>query len=52
MLKVSNLEGSLFEWANLGYPLFRGTAAASKVHPYNANWGRLLERRLWSELGA
>ena len=49
---VSNLEGSIFEWANLGYPLFRGTEPASKVHPYDANWGKLLERRLWSEPGS
>ena len=46
---VSNLEGSIFEWANLGYPLFRGAEPASKVHPYNDNWGKLLERRLWAE---
>jgi rhodanese-related sulfurtransferase len=46
---VSNLEGSIFEWANLGYPLHRGAEAATKVHPYDSNWGRLLERRLWAE---
>ena len=46
---VSNLEGSIFEWANLGYPVYRGSAPATKVHPYDANWGRLLERKLWAE---
>ena len=46
---VSDLEGSIFEWANLGYPLYRGAVPATKVHPYDANWGRLLERKLWAE---
>jgi len=46
---VSDLEGSIFEWANLGYPVYRGAAPATKVHPYDGNWGRLLERRLWAE---
>lgn len=45
---VQNLEGSIFEWANLGLPLYRGNLAADKVHPYDERWGRLLERRLWS----
>lgn len=45
---VSNLGGSIFEWANLGYPLVRGGAPTTRVHPYDANWGRLLERRLWA----
>lgn len=46
---VSNLEGSLFEWANLGYSVYRGAGAVSLVHPYNADWGRLLDRKLWWE---
>jgi len=46
---VQNLEGSLFEWANRGYPLYRGGAPAATVHPYDERWGRLLERRLWPE---
>jgi rhodanese-related sulfurtransferase len=48
---VSNLEGSIFEWANLGYPLYRGAGPATKVHPYDSNWRRLLERKRWSEPG-
>ncbi len=47
-LQTRNLEGSLFEWANNGLPLHQGTRPASKVHPYNASWGRLLNRELWS----
>jgi rhodanese-related sulfurtransferase len=49
---VQNLEGSIFEWANSGLPVFRGDAPASRVHPYDSDWGRLLERRLWSESGS
>ena len=46
---VQDLEGSIFEWANLGYPVYRGAAPATKVHPYDSNWGKLLERKLWAE---
>jgi rhodanese-related sulfurtransferase len=46
---VSNLEGSIFEWANRGYPLFRGATNATQVHPYNKHWGRLLDRKRWDE---
>ena len=43
---VANLEGSAFAWANEGRPLVdaRGRAT-SVVHPYDANWGKLLEPR-------
>ena len=47
-LQTRNLEGSLFEWANSGLPVHQGTRLTSKVHPYNASWGRLLNRELWS----
>lgn len=40
---VSNLEGSLFQWANEGRPLFRGTNQVRVVHPFNAKWGKLLD---------
>jgi rhodanese-related sulfurtransferase len=40
---VYNLEGSIFQWANEGNPVFRGDRPTSRVHPYNANWGRLLK---------
>jgi len=49
---VVNLEGSLFEWANLGHPLYRGSDVASKVHPYDRKWGQLLKRDLWADIGA
>jgi rhodanese-related sulfurtransferase len=40
--QVFNLEGSLFEWVNSGYPVYQGQQAVRKVHPYNAQWGKLL----------
>lgn len=40
---VVNLEGSIFEWANNGYPVFRAGTQVREVHIYNRKWGRLLE---------
>lgn len=39
---VRNLEGSIFQWANEHRPLVQGDQPVSRVHPYNALWGRLL----------
>ncbi len=48
---LHNLEGSIFEWANSGRPVERDGeregAAAPGVHPYDKEWGRLLDRELW-----
>lgn len=43
---VYNLDGSIFEWANRGFPLFRGNEQVKKVHRYNVWWGRLLNEEL------
>ena len=41
--RVQNLEGSIFQWANERRPLVRGEGErVTRVHPYNAVWGRLL----------
>jgi rhodanese-related sulfurtransferase len=40
---VRNLEGSIFQWANEHRSLVQGEQSVSRVHPYNALWGRLLE---------
>jgi rhodanese-related sulfurtransferase len=45
---VRNYEGSLFEWANSGLPVYQGTKKVSAVHPYDRTWGKLLRRELWS----
>jgi rhodanese-related sulfurtransferase len=47
--QVFNLEGSIFAWANAGYPVYRGTEPVSQVHPYNAAWGKLLNESLHSD---
>lgn len=39
---VSNLEGSIFQWANEGHPVFQNHQVVNQVHPYNAHWGKLL----------
>jgi rhodanese-related sulfurtransferase len=46
---VYNLEGSIFTWANEGRPVFAGGDRVYRVHPYNAKWGVLLDRRFWPE---
>jgi len=40
---VQNLGSSLFQWANEGRPIFRGGRPAEVVHPYDGQWGWLLE---------
>ncbi|NNE35312.1 MAG: rhodanese-like domain-containing protein [Rhodothermales bacterium] len=42
---VSNLEGSIFKWANEGRPLVSDPSGdPSVVHPFNAVWGRYLDK--------
>ncbi len=45
--KVYNLDGSLFQWANEGRPLYQHVSGGDKrtgqVHPYNSIFGRLLK---------
>lgn len=45
---VYNLHGSIFEWADKGYPLRRGEQSVSVVHPYNKKWGKLVKESLHS----
>lgn len=46
---VFNLEGSLFQWANEGRPLYLGEERVYQAHPYDEEWGQLLDRRLWAD---
>lgn len=46
---VFNLEGSLFQWANEGRPLYRGNERVHEAHPYDEEWGRLLDKRYWAD---
>ncbi|MBM0743436.1 rhodanese-like domain-containing protein [Phormidium sp. CLA17] len=43
--QVFNLEGGLFQWANEDRPLVHAGQPTQRVHPYNAVWGVLIERR-------
>jgi rhodanese-related sulfurtransferase len=45
---VFNLEGSIFQWANEGRPVYSQDRRTDRVHPYDLKWGRLLNRDLWS----
>lgn len=47
---VTNLEGSIFAWANAGHPVVRNGDEVHEVHPYNARWGRLLRKDLRAEV--
>ena len=40
--RIYNLEGGLFGWANEGGAIYRGATRVQRVHPYDAEWGRLL----------
>lgn len=44
--RVYNLEGGIFEWANRGLPVVRGSRPVRAVHPYDGTWGLLLDREL------
>ena len=46
---VFNLEGSLFQWANEGRPLFRGEERVYQAHPYDEGWGQLIDKRFWAD---
>lgn len=43
---VLNLQGSIFQWANEGHPVYREGREVKQVHPYDKLWGRLLNREL------
>ena len=44
---VFNLEGSLFQWANEGRPLYQGASRVNRVHPFDDEWGKLLDQQYW-----
>ena len=43
-----NLKGSIFVWANEDRPVYQGNRRAIHVHPYDEEWGVLLNQELWS----
>jgi len=42
---VTNLRGGIFAWHAERRPLENARGATDDVHPYDRNWGRLVERR-------
>lgn len=40
---VFNLEGSLFKWANEDRPVYRDSEQVRSVHPFDDDWGTLLQ---------
>ncbi len=43
---VLNLEHSLFEWANKGYPMINSSGMTDKVHPFSRAWSVLVDESL------
>ncbi len=47
---VVNLEGSIFQWANEGRPIYQDSQPVTKVHQYDKKWGELLKPELRAPL--
>lgn len=45
MKHVKNLKGSIFGWANKGYPVYNDKGKTTYVHPYDRYWGQLLSTK-------
>ena len=43
--EVYNLKEGIFAWHNAGFPLDNAKGPTEKVHPYNAFWGRMVNRK-------
>jgi rhodanese-related sulfurtransferase len=43
---VVNLEGSIFQWANEGKPVYRNGLQVQEVHPFDSRWAQLLNSEL------
>jgi len=46
--RVYNLEGSIFQWANEGRPIYQKGEKVDKVHPFGGLWKQLLKPELRS----
>jgi rhodanese-related sulfurtransferase len=42
---VQNLYGSIFEWANAGFPLEQHSTKTNKLHTYNKKWSKWVENK-------
>jgi rhodanese-related sulfurtransferase len=41
---VSNLYGGIFEWVNIGLPVYQGAQRTAHVHAFSRTWGVWLKR--------
>ncbi|MFZ1704527.1 MAG: rhodanese-like domain-containing protein [Saprospiraceae bacterium] len=39
-INVFNLYGSIFEWVNAGYPIYKGDIPVKKLHTFNKKWSQ------------
>ncbi len=46
-IDVYNLDGSLFQWVNEGRVVIDSRGTTDHAHPFDASWGKLLNRRYW-----
>ena len=44
-LSLSNLRGGIFRWYNENHPVVNASGATDTVHPYDEEWGKLIEKR-------
>lgn len=42
---VFNLYGGMFEWYNLGYPVYNSEGETNDIHTYDSNWGKWVKKR-------
>jgi rhodanese-related sulfurtransferase len=47
--KLFNLEGSIFQWANEGRPVYQGEKVVHQIHPYGGRWAGMLKKGLASD---
>jgi len=47
--QIYNLEGSIFEWANQGRPIYIGETQVQTVHPLSKRWAGLLKEGVASK---
>lgn len=41
-----NLVGGIFAWGNAGYPVYRGGRRVRAIHPFDRDWGSMLDPAL------
>jgi len=44
-LALLNLRGGIFRWYNENHPVVNASGVTDTVHPYDEEWGKLIEKR-------